>query len=257
MEPFKPKFSPGSDNDKLRKLMRRTGRTAWSFSTLAGHTCPFARICLVKAVRTPQGMRKQRGPETEVDCFSASQEALYPTLYAQRAHNSRLIAIASKSVEEAVACIIDNLPMAAGILRLNVGGDFQTLAYFDAWAEAARRVPRILFYGYTKSLPFLVKRWASLPGNFVFTASRGGTHDHLIDEHDLREAVIVGTEYEARKLGLPVDHDDSHAAMPKGQGRKHSFALLVHGSQTAGSRYAKITTRRNCKKAAQRKAQAA
>lgn len=257
MEAFKPRFFPGHDNEKLRKLMRRTGRLVWSFSTLAGHTCPFAKDCLVKAVRTPQGMRKQRGPDTLFDCFSASQEVLYPGLYNQRAHNSRLIAIAAKSTEEAARAIIENLPMAAGLLRLNVGGDFQTLAYFDSWLIVARRMPQILFYGYTKSLPFLIKRWAVLPDNFVFTASRGGTHDHLIDEHNLREAVVVGTDYEARKLGLPVDHDDTHAAFPSGQGREHSFALLIHGSQQTGSRFAKITTRRNRKKAAQRKNEAA
>jgi len=43
----------------------------------------------------------------------------------------------------------------------------------------------------------------------------------------------VFSEAEANSLGLDIDHDDSHAANPAW--RDNSFALLVHGTQPAGS----------------------
>jgi hypothetical protein len=65
------------------------------------------------------------------------------------------------------------------------------------------------------------------------TASRGGRLDHLIDQHNLREAKVVFSEAEAEALGYDIDHDDSHAAIPSL--RDQSFALLIHGQQPAGS----------------------
>jgi hypothetical protein len=66
------------------------------------------------------------------------------------------------------------------------------------------------------------------------TASRGGREDHLIDQYNLREAVVVYSEAEAKKLGYEIDHDDSHAADPTK--RNQSFALLIHGIQPKGSK---------------------
>ena len=44
-----------------------------------------------------------------------------------------------------------------------------------------------------------------------------------------RVAYVVYTEQEAKDRGLEVDHDDSHCFGDK------PFALMVHGSQPAGS----------------------
>jgi hypothetical protein len=55
----------------------------------------------------------------------------------------------------------------------------------------------------------------------------------MIDEFNLRSAKVVFSEAEAYQLGLDIDHDDSHAAKPTL--RDDSFALLIHGTQPAGS----------------------
>jgi hypothetical protein len=49
---------------------------------------------------------------------------------------------------------------------------------------------------------------------------------------------VVYTEEEAVERGLSVDHDDSHCLGDK------PFALLVHGSQRAGSAAMKALTQR-------------
>ena len=77
-----------------------------------------------------------------------------------------------------------------------------------------------------------------MPDNLIMTASRGGKWDHLIDEHNLREVVVVYSEEVADELGLELDNDDSPAADP--DRRDQNFALLIHGMGPAGSLQAKI-----------------
>ena len=68
------------------------------------------------------------------------------------------------------------------------------------------------------------------PENLVFTASRGGKYDNMIDSMKWKEALVVYSEKEAEQKGLKIDHDDTHAAFGK-----KDFALLIHGTQPKGS----------------------
>jgi hypothetical protein len=100
--------------------------------------------------------------------------------------------------------------------------------YFDAWLAVAKMFPFRVFYGYTKSLPFYVKRINSIPPNLRLVASYGGKFDHLIEKHKLRYAKVVFSVSEAEMLGLEIDHDDSLV-----YSGKKSLALLLHGKQKA------------------------
>jgi hypothetical protein len=53
-----------------------------------------------------------------------------------------------------------------------------------------------------------------------------------------RIAYVVYTEQQATELGLEIDHDDSHCLGDK------PFALLVHGSQRAGTEASKALSQR-------------
>lgn len=228
---FIPRFSDASDNAKLRKLEIVSGMKGFTFSVRSGHNCPMASDCKSKAVKNKSGTKRiVDGPNTLFRCFSATQEVLFPDLYDQREYNEQLIEIAARSWAEAGNLIADYLPPYAGWCRIHVGGDFRTLNYFKAWLHAAELRPRTIFYGYTKMIPFLVKFEGHMPPNFRITASRGGKRDDLIDTYKLREAVVVYSIEQAERLGLEIDHDDSHALYAKG-----SFALLIHGVQPKGS----------------------
>jgi hypothetical protein len=130
-----------------------------------------------------------------------------------------------------VAAFHEQVPRNVNTVRIHVGGDFFSQTYFDAWWQVANRLPTVRFYAYTKSLSFWVQRLGQLPANMVLKASRGGSHDRLIDLHKLPEVIVVGHPDEAAALGLTVDHDDSLAMDPDVQ----QFALLIHGSQRSGS----------------------
>lgn len=239
------KFSAA--NAKIRALANVPGikpflegkRKVYSFDLLSGHNCPYAKDCLSKAVEQTNGSRKiVDGKHTEFRCFSASQEVLFTNLYNLRKANTEILTIAASSgYMRAADALLAAMPSNAGVIRVHVGGDFNTSVYMQAWLDVAKRRPDLLIYAYTKSLPFVVKHAKlidSLP-NFVLTASYGGKRDELIEKHSMRFARVVKSEAEAAELGLPIDHDDSHAADPTMKGV--SFALLVHGTQPAGSEW--------------------
>lgn len=213
-------------------------RKVYSFDLLSGHNCPYARDCHSKVVEVDGHRKVVDGPHTDFRCFSASQEAFYTPLYNLRKANGNILNIAAQSGSQGVADSLQSiLPKNTGIIRIHVGGDFATRNYFEGWLELARRKPDVLFYAYTKSLPFWIGAIAKIPDNFILTASKGGMQDKLIEKYNLRQAVVVESLEQAKQLGLEVDHDDSHAADPSK--KNQSFALLIHGLQPAGSKWGK------------------
>lgn len=238
------KFSKA--NTKIKKLYRcralapwlRGRRRIFSLDLLSGWSCPYALHCSSRAVETKDGLRIEDGEHCKFRCFSASQEARLPLTYRKRKNN--WLQLRTARTERGIYRILaDDLPSSAGIVRFHVSGDFFSQAYFRAACLLAEHNPDVLFYAYTKALRFVIR--TDRPANFVITASRGGVDDHLIARHGLRESVVVHTKAEAKRLGLPIDNDDSHAARPDRQ--FDSFALLIHGSQPAGSAAAKAVYR--------------
>lgn len=213
-------------------------RKVYSLDILSGWSCPFAQDCLSKVVVTDGKRKVVDGPQTQFRCFSASQEGLFTNVYNSRKANFEKLRDCKGNVGDMAWLIHSSLPKDTGIVRIHVAGDFFSPAYFEAWAIVASQNPSILFYAYTKSIPYWVRlqaEWGGLPSNFVLTASRGGRCDNLIDEHGLRCVEVVLSE--AAAGSLPIDHDDSHAARP--DMRDENFALLIHGTQPAGSEAAK------------------
>lgn len=235
------KFSPGSDNAKLRKLEAKTGKKIYSFSIRSGHNCPNAKECKSMAVEDEAGKRHiEDGEFTKFRCFSASQEVLWSGVYNQRKDNEIILESAAKDFFNAGYELASFLPKKAEIIRIHIGGDFKTYNYFMAWLIAAKLSPNVQFYAYTKQLPFWIKARNGdlIPKNFSLTASYGGHSDHLIERHNLKSAIVVNSEYQARKLGLVVDHNDHHALVGE-----RSFALVVHGMQPKGSEAGKAWQR--------------
>lgn len=216
------------------------GRKVYSLDLLSGWTCPGAKDCHSKVV-TINGKRTIKdGKHCQFRCFSASQEIAFPNVYNARKHNTNIL----KRLRGAnqILEFLSKLPEDCGILRYHVAGDFFKLSYLQAAFMLADLRRDVLFYGYTKSLPFLHSlptkemnlSQGNLLNNFLITASRGGKYDTLIGRLGLREARVVFSEDEANFSCLEIDHDDSHAATTGGD-----FALLLHGVQPKGTTAAK------------------
>lgn len=247
------KFTRG--NAKLDALESIVGGQVWTFSLLSGYSCPYAKRCLSRAVRGPDGKTTiEDGQQTQFRCFSASEEAMYPNVYDARNHNLQALKACENNTSEIVSLILSSLPLKARCIRVHVGGDMFNQAYFDAWMNVASAKPNVLFYAYTKSLPFWLSalRRKIIPDNFVLTASRGGFRDEMISLYRFREAVVIADMETTQAVidsgnhdvipvglykGYPIDHTDEHAALP--ELRNQSFALLIHGTQPKGGESAK------------------
>ena len=206
------------------------GRKVYSFDLLSGYSCPFANECLSKATVNSEGKRKIKdGPNTKFRCFSASQEVQYTNVYNLRSNN--FDTLRKLDIREMIKEILAVMPKDMGVCRIHVAGDFFNEDYFYAWLVIANLNPHILFYAYTKSLRYWIANvdFVDHLPNFVLTASYGGRDDNLIEKHDLRNTTVVFSEEQAWKLGLSIDHDDSHAADPAM--KNQDFALLIHGTQ--------------------------
>jgi hypothetical protein len=211
-----------------------------TFSLPSGYSCPGAKECLAKADRETGKIID--GKDQKFRCFSAVSETR-PAVRLQRWHNYALLKQA-KTKEGMEELITESFPRGAKILRLHVGGDFFSQAYFDAWAAVAKRFYHCIIYAYTKSIHYVKAHKEKFPDNFRITLSKGGKYDHLIEESDLEDdmqygiAEVLGHPDEAEEKELEVDHDDSHAIA----GKQH-FALLLHSMQPAGSEAAEKVRR--------------
>jgi hypothetical protein len=220
---IKNKLSFSNGNAKLKGIH--------TFSLPAGWSCPGANLCLSK-VNKLTGKIKD-GINTQFRCYAASAEALFPNVRKSRWNNFELLKKCA-GVDEMVNLILSSLPKKAKIIRAGQSGDFYSQNYFDAWLKVAAIKKDIIFYAYTKSIPFVFARKDVIPNNFKVVASKGGKYDDLIEKNNLRFAEVVFSKNEAKEKGLKLDKTDSIAY--KG---KTSFGLLLHNTQPAGTLAAK------------------
>lgn len=220
----------------------------YSFSLPAGWTCPGACKCLAKVDR--ETGKVVDGKQSEFRCFAASAE-WQTTVRNQRWNNLdvlKSLGTKEKMAKALIRMILTKVPVAyRNVFRLHVSGDFFNDAYFQAWIAVANYFPGTIFYGYTKSLHIWSKFKKNMPSNFRLVASYGSKFDELISKNHLRFSKVVYSEDEAknfaltkhwqkktgRKIGLKIDHDDS-----LNFSGKEPFALLLHGTQKAGSKAA-------------------
>jgi hypothetical protein len=219
-------------NTTLLKFGRgnhKLGKQIHTFTLPSGYTCPGALACMTKADRVDGHIVD--GKQQTFRCFAASSESRFKNVRAVAWHNLELL---KKNNTESLATdlIQASLPKDASVVRVHVGGDFFSEAYFRAWINVAVNNPGVKFYAYTKSLPFWITALERnlISDNFRLTASEGGKWDYLIAQHGLKTSKVIFSIEEAAALGLEIDHDDSHA-----YDGTTSFALLVHGTQAAGS----------------------
>lgn len=221
-------FGNGHSNSKLTRW-----KGLYTFSLPAGHACQFARICRSRVDKVDGRLKVVDGPHTEVRCFGATSEVRSKNLYNRVHENHRMMTEAGIGDRRAMTRLIDrSIPAEARYIRIHAtGGDMLSEEYLGAWMDVAELYPEVIFYGYTKAIPYYAAMREKFPENLRLTPSRGGSHDFLIDQHGFHEARIVLHPDEAKRLGWPIDHDDSHA-----MDADHSFCLLVHGVQPAGGK---------------------
>jgi len=210
----------------------------YHYSLPSGYTCPGAKNCKTFA---DEHTGKVRDEQIPVDgqifrCYAAMDEARRPNVRKTRWDNFNLLKTC-RTIREMVDLIVGSIKETGltrgGTCRVHIGGDFFSQRYFNAWMRAAKMFPNVVFYSYTKSIKFLLEYITvngGLPKNYVFTCSRGGKYDNLIPSTMVKSAKVFFSTEEAEALGLDIDHTDDLAISGS-----DDFALVIHGSQPAGS----------------------
>jgi hypothetical protein len=199
----------------------------FEFNIPAGHSCPNARECLVKADRETGKM--VNGRDQQFRCYAAQSER-FPSARKSRWRNFELLK--SAKTEARIAALINrSLPTNASRIRIHGSGDFFNQRYLDAWIKVCEQNSNLLFWAFTKSVQYWVNRIDKIPENLIMQASRGGRQDHLIDEYALKSATVFKTIEEAKKSGMPIDVDDTYACTNQG-----SFALVDNFGPDKGGR---------------------
>ena len=220
------------------------------FSIPAGYTCPYAGVCRTYANRDTGKIIDHPSSDSkaaEYRCFAAMSE-VRPNVRDARWYNYDLLRESMYTSEQTQDVAMGNLILSSldkqpkkKLIRVHESGDFWTENYLKAWINVANELNDRIFYAYTKSLNSWLHLNELIPKNLYLSASYGGALDALIPAYPkvfFRVAYVVYSEEEAEKRGLEIDHDDSLCLGDK------SFALLVHGSQRAGSEASKAISKR-------------
>jgi hypothetical protein len=192
----------------------------------SGHTCPGAKACLAYTNRDTGSLTL--GPHSEFKCYSAVTERFPAVRDKAWANRDLVFRLDADAVTDAILAL---LPDNAQEVRVHAAGDFFSQRYFDGWLGVARAKPNVWFWAFTKSLPFWINRLGQIPDNLMLTASYGGKHDALIEQHGLKYSVVVYSESEARDRGLEIDTNDWLAAYSR-----QPFALLENFSRSKKQR---------------------
>lgn len=181
----------------VKKTEYYTG-VVYEFNLPTGHTCPFAKECLVKVNRKTGKMNNK---SKLYRCYAASSER-FPAVREHRWKNFDYVRSGGIPV----------IPDKAKSIRIHSSGDFFSQSYFDMWLIVCRNNPEIEFWAYTKSLKYWVKRITDIPLNLVLTASYGGKNDYLIKEYNLKNATVIKKKSDITS-GL-IDYNDDYARTP-------------------------------------------
>jgi hypothetical protein len=172
--------------------------TVFEWNMPSGWTCPAALECMVKVHRTTG---KFDNRSRAYLCYSAMQER-FPAVRDTRWQNFDFIRGGGRPI----------IPNEAQSIRIHMSGDFFNQAYFDMWLEICRENPDREFWAYTKCLNYWVKRIDEIPENLILTASRGGSHDKLIEQFNLKNVEII--KHKSLAKGRPIDIKDREARKP-------------------------------------------
>ena len=155
---------------KIKKTAILNGVRLYEFILTAVSSCPWADTC------------------KEI-CYADKGTFKYPNVQAKYNFNYELTLNAPAFIEQIQKELTKK---RVEYVRIHSSGDFYSMNYLKSWLEIARNNPKIIFYGYTKSVPLL--QAVKLPVNFIFCFSTGGKMDHKIKPTDKRAVIFYNKE---------------------------------------------------------------
>ena len=161
-----------TQNTKLKKTSKLNNKRVFNFGIIANKslegksTCPFAKGCL----------------GADYKCYA--QKGAYAWPKVKEAYNNRYLLSRQDNFINIMNEAIQKKKV--DILRLHDSGDFYSIAYLNKWIEIAKANKDVIFYAYTKSIPFFKRSKEMdttflLPKNLIIIFSEGSKKDNLIN----------------------------------------------------------------------------
>lgn len=183
---YGPVISVSDSNKKLKPTAggyndygEKVPSTCWLiFNLTAVNTCPFrTRHCggyLKGETRYEIDPKTGKKIDKKAYCYAVKSENAYPTVIPARRDNLKatILPIFVDMITAIIARKLKYMKKERLIIRIHESGDFYNQVYAEKWVTVARRFendPRVVFWAYTKSLPFF--DWHNLPVNFRLRAS--------------------------------------------------------------------------------------
>ena len=172
-----------TQNSKLKKTSKTNNKRIFNFSIPAHKTksgkivCPFAKACLSYCYA-------QKGNYTRFPVVRELMEKKYTITKQNNFADLMHAEIKQKR---------------ADVVRLHDSGDFYSINYLLKWVQIANRNKNILFYAYTKSVPFFKKESIKniIPENLKIIYSLGSKKDNLINlDQDRHARIFTGINAE-------------------------------------------------------------
>ena len=168
-----------TQNAKLKKTSKLNNTKIFNFSipaykTKGGKiTCPFAKDCIKYCYA-------QKGNYTRFPIVADLMEKKYNI-----SKQDNFILLMNEEIQK----------KKAKYIRIHDSGDFYSVKYLQKWVDIATQNKDVIFYAYTKSLPFFKgakegKPTVNIPSNLKIIFSEGSKRDILINNNRDRHARI-------------------------------------------------------------------
>ena len=182
-----------TQNSKLKKTseinkMRILNFSLPAYKTITGKTvCPFAKDCIKY-------------------CYAQKGNYKYPSVI-KGLNNRYELSKTADFVPQMNATIILQRPTH---VRIHDSGDFYSIEYLLKWVDIANANKDIIFYAYTKSIPFFKgtfqgKPIINIPKNLKIIFSEGSKRDILINNNSDRHARI----FKSKELLIAAGYSDA------------------------------------------------
>jgi hypothetical protein len=204
-----------TQNSKLKKTSLLNNKRVFNFGIIANKslegrkTCPFAKGCL----------------GADYKCYAQKGAYAWPSV--KNAYNRRykltrqnnFVAIINHAIKK----------RKVDVLRLHDSGDFYSLEYLNKWVQIANDNKNVIFYAYTKSIPFFKPSKNSdtsflLPKNLIIIFSEGSSKDELINHANDRHSRIFTNLDDLIKSGYINASDNDLNAIKENK----KVGLLLH-----------------------------
>jgi len=178
-----------TQNSKLKKTSKQNNKRVFNFGISAYKTstgkmvCPFAKDCIK---------------------YCYAQKGAYNFGNVKPLFEKRYNLTKSEVFIEAINQSIK--AKKVDVLRIHDSGDFYSIAYLNKWIKIANDNKDVIFYAYSKSIPFFKRTKEMdtkflLPKNLIIIFSKGSKRDELINTSTDRHAKIFNNEKQLIKEG--------------------------------------------------------